>query len=449
MNAWKRTATLYRSGQRETVRLVAFCIVFLIISGIGKRGLAGESASELRFQQLEAKLGTVLDELAAVKSELAAVKGSANDTAMKTLPSAGHHSSPRSTLRKLHFGGYGEMHVNANPGRGGQDQFDLHRQVIDVGYDFSKRIRFQSEIEIEHAFVESGNGELSIEQAYIEFEWKKAINFRVGRILAPIGIINRWHEPTRFNGVERPTLNKVIIPTTWSVDGGGIFGDLGSTLKYEVYLVGGLDASRFNALDGIRKGRIEENASLNDMAVTGRLDWYPLITRAVPHNQTLRLGISGYSGGADNGNKGNNPSINSALRIYSLDADYRLARLAFRGVLAHEFITNANNAPAGTAEEIFGWNLEVAYHWFPKRWQRGELKHANSAVFVRYDDINTQAEMPSGRTANPRGDRQEWTVGVSFWPRANLVLKADYQFKGDASNNTVDDQFNLGVGWQF
>ena len=34
-------------------------------------------------------------------------------------------------------------------------------------------------------------------------------------MLIPMGITNEYHEPTLFNGVERPSIASVIIPTTW------------------------------------------------------------------------------------------------------------------------------------------------------------------------------------------------------------------------------------------
>jgi hypothetical protein len=46
---------------------------------------------------------------------------------------------------------------------------DFHRFVLLVTHSFSDRIRFVSEVEIEHALVEGGEekGELELEQAYV------------------------------------------------------------------------------------------------------------------------------------------------------------------------------------------------------------------------------------------------------------------------------------------
>lgn len=356
---------------------------------------------------------------------------------------------PDSWLNKFTLGGYGEMHANYGEA-GDADQFDIHRLVIYVGYEFEDWIKLHSEIEIEHAFVtDEAGGELVIEQLYIDFLLDPKFNVRVGRILTPLGIINKKHEPVTFNGVERPAFAKFIIPSTWSSDGVGIFGSLGQGVNYELYVVGGLDGSKFTAKDGIREGRIKERASLHEPALTGRLDFFPLIAKEVPYQQRLRLGLSGYWGGLDNGNKGSNPGIDGEIHIYSADFEYSICKFDFRGATAYEEIDEAKEIGSGTATGIFGWYLEGAYHFLPDSWKRGKLKKADAVVFVRYDQFDTQHKMPSGVSQDKAGDREEWTFGLSFYPTPNLVLKADYQIRNDDADSDLKDRLNLGVGWQF
>ena len=119
--------------------------------------------------------------------------------------------------------------------------------------------------------------------------------------------------------MERPSFAKYIVPSTWSSDGIGFFGSLAPTLKYETYVVGGLDGSAFTAKNGIRSGRIKERQSLSDPAITGRLDFYPLAQRTIGYGQRLRLGLSAYLGGVDNCNQDKNPGIDGDIVIYSGD----------------------------------------------------------------------------------------------------------------------------------
>ncbi|MBW6503862.1 OprO/OprP family phosphate-selective porin [bacterium] len=244
------------------------------------------------------------------------------------------------------FGGYGEMHANFGEGSA-PDQFDIHRLVAYVGYTFSDWIRFSSEVEIEHAFVSSeSDGEISIEQAYLDFLLSDPVNIRFGRVLVPVGITNRKHEPPTFYGVERPSFDRVIIPTTWFADGIGAFGGLGPSLKYELYLVSGLDGSQFSAVNGIRNGRIKERPSLHEPAVTGRLDFFPFVRWPGPGG-FLRLGASAYYGGVDNGNQGDNPGVDGEVRVLSGDFEYTVSKLDFRGAVAHERIHGAKEIRGG------------------------------------------------------------------------------------------------------
>ena len=57
--------------------------------------------------------------------------------------------------------------------------------------------------------------------------------------------------------------------------------------------------------------------------------------------------------------------------------------------------------------------------------------------------------MPSGLSRVPRGDRNEWTIGINFYLTPAFVFKADYQIRNDATSNDPDNLFNLGVGWVF
>ena len=172
--------------------------------------------------------------------------------------------------------GYMEMHINhdnLNP-----TTADFHRFVLNFGHMFGDRIRFWSELELEHAFVEGGaaSGELELEQAFLDFLIDPSFNFRAGVLLTPIGIINERHEPTSFHGVERPFVDEVIIPTTWFGTGGGFVGDLGRGFSYKTYVMSSTDSSFFSMDEGFRDGRQKaflEN--VRNLAWVGRLEYSP------------------------------------------------------------------------------------------------------------------------------------------------------------------------------
>ena len=334
---------------------------------------------------------------------------------------------------------------------GGNDIFDIHRLVMYVGYEFADWIKLTSEVELEHAYVNDGDGEISIEQLYVDFLFADSINVRAGRVLAPMGIINQKHEPTLFFGVERPGFSKNIIPSTWSLDGAGIFGAPLSWLTYEAYLVAGLDGAGFSASSGIRDGRLKERGDLNDPAFTGRLDFFPFIDAELPADQDLRFGVSGYYGGTDNVNKGGGNSIDNMFHMYSADFEYDVSRFQFRGVIAHGENSDAEDLTAGVGEEIFGWYLEGGVSVMPEAWKKGKLVEADIIPFVRYEEYDTQYKMPSG-TAKASGvnDRTEITIGVNLPLTQQFILKADTQFvSNEESGSSTTTKYNLGMGWVF
>ncbi|MCP4262204.1 MAG: hypothetical protein GY774_32580 [Planctomycetes bacterium] len=226
------------------------------------------------------------------------------------------------TLGKLKFGGYGEIHGNFTEGSE-SDKADFHRLVLYLGYDFADWIKFHSETELEHAFVHDDDGEISLEQAHFDFLFSDNFNIRAGRILTPIGIINKTHEPPTFNGVERPNFAKYIIPTTWSSDGIGFFGSLNPSLNYEAYVVAGLDGDSFSS-SGIRGGRIKSEQSFNEFAFTGRLDYRPFEEVLSNSDQSLRLGLSGYFGGLDNTDGGGGSGKDGEIAMPSVDCEYSI-----------------------------------------------------------------------------------------------------------------------------
>jgi hypothetical protein len=126
----------------------------------------------------------------------------------------------------LSIGGYGEVHYNQQIS--GNERYngkmDVHRMVLFFGYQFNEKTSFVTEIEYEHV------KELYVEQAFLNYNIKPNTSIRGGLMLVPMGIINEYHEPTTFNGVERPSVDKYIVPTTWREIGVGVTGRLANLL---------------------------------------------------------------------------------------------------------------------------------------------------------------------------------------------------------------------------
>ena len=68
--------------------------------------------------------------------------------------------------------------------------------------------------------------------------------------------------------------------------------------------------------------------------------------------------------------------------------------------------------------------------------------------YVRYEQINTQAQVPTGFSANPATDATITTVGAMWKPITNVAVKTDYQFRRNAARTGVD-QWNVALGFLF
>jgi hypothetical protein len=265
-------------------------------------------------------------------------------------------------------------------------------------------------------------------------------------VLVPVGIINEFHEPPTFYGSLRPETESAVIPTTWRTNGFGLAGSTPSGIGYRVYLVEGLDGSKFTA-SGIRGGRQSGARSLaEDLAITGRLEYTGLAG--------VNFGASFYSGNSGQGLKdaaGN--EIGGRVTILSAHGIFARYGLELRGLFAQSTIgdvekLNAALGLSGTGsigEKQNGFYLTAAYDVLPLF-----IKGTSSALlpFVQYEKLNTQSEVPTGFAASPSNERTNLTYGLGFKPHPNVAFKFDFINRKNEADTAVD-QINLAVNYLF
>lgn len=336
---------------------------------------------------------------------------------------------------KINFHGYGELHYNSTTQEGANNKMDFHRMVLGWTYHFNDWIVLDAEVDFEHSA-----SEMELEYAHISFLFSDAFNLRMGSMLMPVGYLNEFHEPPLFYSVERPWVQKHVIPTTWQEGGAGIFGSPTPELSYRLYLVGGLDASTFTASSGIRGGRGKvANAKADDLAVVGRLEY-----GGIPG---LDLGLSGYLGDAA---QGNSALGDATVSILEGDIRYRWKDLELTALVASVNIddTDKINTVSATSEvvgeEILGWYVEGAYHL-------GRLlmpEEQDMVLFVRHEQFDTQEDVVSSLTADPANDRKVTTVGLAYYPTPQVAIKADLESWEDGTGSEWH-QFNMGTAYMF
>jgi hypothetical protein len=381
-----------------------------------------QTSAELqkRLDELKGQIDILTQQIEAIKlgEKQQAAQADVSQYGLGAAASKVYRSEPG-----VSFGGYGEF-LYDNP-RHGIATADVVRAVLYTGYKFNDKTLFNSELEVEHATTEIG-GTVSVEFAYLDFLHKPQANARAGLVLIPMGLVNEQHEPTAYLGARRPEVEDRILPTTWTELGAGMFGDVGS-LTYRGYVVTGLDSRRFTAEDGVHEGKQSgSEARAKDLAFTGRLDWHPA--------EGVLLGASAYSG-----NSGQGAGFRGRVTLADLHADAKFRGISLRGLVAKGKIGDAAAISAQNGQTIGsslgGWYVEGSYD-------------LPVSPYIRYERLDTQRRVPLGFERDPLNNRRITTLGVSFRPIAQTVIKTDYQ-KIKTGAGTDQSQFNIALGYIF
>ena len=340
---------------------------------------------------------------------------------------------------KITIGGYGEIDYNQPEGANGK--MDIHRFVLMLGYKFNDKAQFITEIEFEHV------KEVYIEQAFLNYNIVDNISLRGGLMLVPMGIINEYHEPTTFNGVERPNVDKSIVPTTWREIGFGVNGRWDdASLKYQAYVFNGFISQNGTKVlggnNGFRNGRQKgAESTFNNPNFSAKLDYYGI--------QGLKLGLSGYTGHtqAVDYDSRNSDGYTVGMTMIGLDARYIYQRFSARGQFIQTYIDGASAYntlySSDLGDQMQGWYIEGAFNLFPLKYKQ------QLTAFVRYEDYDTHHAV-SGIEENFGYERQDITAGLSFMVAPGAVVKADYQWFDNAiDGNEIKRQMNFGIGVWF
>ncbi|MCP4131110.1 MAG: hypothetical protein GY754_09030 [bacterium] len=333
----------------------------------------------------------------------------------------------------LSFGSYGEfIYENfSNEDESGEDsqkidQVDMRRVVFMIDYNFEDTIIMNSRIGIEHG------KDLLVEQLSLDYLFNDYLNFRVGVLLVPLGMINEIHEPTLILGSNRPLTEQYLIPTTWSEIGTGLYGKAFG-FSYTVYGISSLDGVDFDSELGLREGRQNvSEAKAESLAVAARLDYNFL--------ESSFVGVSCFYG-----NTGQDKVFGAATVIVDAHLDFKYAGIQFKSLCAFVKINEVEKINAyifeNIGKEMLGFYFEAGY----------DVLHLLETdlqliLFGRYEKVNTHYKVADGYTADESNDQSIITAGLSFKPAKNLVIKFDYQWISNKANTGIN-QFNMLFGY--
>jgi len=342
-------------------------------------------------------------------------------------------------------GAYGEITYNQPEGDNGE--LDVQRLVLLFGYKFNDKTQFFTEIELEH--VE----EVFVEQAFINHNVGDNISLRGGLMLVPMGIVNEYHEPTTYNGTERPAVDNVIVPTTWRELGVGVNGRFpDASLSYQAYVFNGFKSTQadgeggvsgfLKGSNGLRGGRQKGiRSTVDSPTFSAKLDYY-----GIPG---LRLGLSGYFGDTQAEDDVEDiDGANIGISMVGLDARYAFQKFTARGQFIYASLSDTDDYNALTGKDLgsalMGYYVEGAYNVLPLTAKQKLF------VFARYEQYDTHASTEGGLQENAAYDRTDITAGVSYHIAPGVVVKGDYQFRDNAlSGDGVNDRLNFGIGVWF
>ncbi len=354
------------------------------------------------------------------------------------------------SISNLYIKMYGEIqyYQPVNLDQYAVGKFDAKRLVALFGYQFNKNTQFITEWELEHA------NEMFVEQAFIKHKLRRNTNLKAGMILIPMGLVNENHEPTQFSSVERPIIDKLLVPTTWRDIGIGLQGIWTNTsIKYQAYLVNGLvgfknDTGLFRSTDTYRGGRQKGIKTIMSglPAFSGQLEYFGL--------QQTKIGLSVYSGfsntDAYNGlDRKDVESIASAdsTRIYStmiglhMTTSWKRLNVKLQAIVSVNNNTDAYNQRTG---KDLGKVQSGAYIEL----NRPVTKNNKLVLFSRYSYFLPEL----GETEQSNSEfvqHHYWTNGMYYTLAKGAMLKLDLQWR-DFQNRDEDLMtINTGIGVWF
>ena len=413
----------------RTLKTALSAAALLLVALAGHAQQAPTTIEELWeiVQRQQAEIDELREALGEARQEVA----NANDRIVETEARVDATGDYVETLavadagaQKTNIGGYGELHYNnVSSDAGDEKEIDFHRFVLFVNHEFTDRVRFFSELELEHSLAGDGApGEVELEQAYVEYALTDATFARTGLFLLPLGILNETHEPTTFYGVERNDVESIIIPSTWWEAGAGLNGRLANGLSWDLGLHSGLampttGGSAFRVRSGRQK---VAEAIANDWAYTARLKYTGMRGLELAASYQYQADPSQVPGdGLDTG------------QLLTAHAIFQRGGFGLRALYAGWRFDGFAVEAAG-ADEQDGWYVEPSYR-LSEQW----------GVFARYEDVDA---------ARDQDKFTQNAFGLNYWPVPGVVLKIDYRTRDHSLSALADEDFDaigLGFGYSF
>jgi hypothetical protein len=275
-------------------RSVATLIVGLLVLGSASNAWAGST------EELEQKLKALEDQVNALKKQ---ISKAAPPAAPVTSPPVAEPSTPYRPfgLSEFKLGGYGSTRFETTDLDKVNNTFTFRRFVLTGDAAVGERLRGLFELELERltnlevereapseggfrGFSQSIEGsdqsEVSLEQAWLQFQLTDWANFRAGMLLVPLGRFNINHDDNRWELPRRSLVDRGVsvlpVKAAWPEVGMGFTGDIeagdAGKFSYQAYVMNGvaLDSSIETIARG--SGELEAEVEIRPRRGTANLD---------------------------------------------------------------------------------------------------------------------------------------------------------------------------------
>lgn len=378
--------------------------------------------------------------------------------------------------------GFGETNYNHYLGPKNRESQDLElyntqlqRFVLYGAYKPVDWMVLYAEIFAE--FLNDGTEESDFEyfpEFFIDLLFDKRFNVRIGTHQPGMGYINNNDEPILFYSVNRPEVERMLIPSQWIDLGVMTYGHLHDDIKWSASIYQGLDAENLNGSTWLRRGR--------DKALRFNFDSYLLNGKILYTGiKNTELSISGFYSPVG---LGNTVSINNNVQdvkansfLGSAYARYTHNNLNLMALGVYGNVSNTDqlfhltqNSPIGPqvlGKEVWGFYTEVSYDILPilgYKKQKADAKKDNFffkreefklPVFARLERLDTHSSIHESLRNQPlmRSNLTTLSLGANFNTRRNIVFKANYQFRWNteplSTGEFEGDRIEVGLGFIF
>lgn len=360
-------------------------------------------------------------------------------------PYASHAFSSRAPIR---FGLLSEIrwtHPLKNNGLGVYgNTAEIARFLASVSMRFSNRLAASAAFAIQEPDARVISG---VRFAHVDYRWDEESGIRIGNFLVPIGVYNLRSDPFLFPTVRPPFVETMIIPAPWNENGILFYLRKGRVVA-QAGLVAGFYARWLEGGSWLRGGRQGAIARSESAAGVARLEWM--------HDENS-LGVSAYLG---EGHQGDSRYGSARAFLWETHGEFRHGRLRGKFIYTEGTLDDAEKISETTLQTIGnrarGIGAHLSYDVLPRlaplvrdligRPAPPDWKEL--PVFVSWEYINPQAEVPQRRSADPKTEITAWMLGINYRPHPQVIFKFDHAIEKNGLNETAR-VYEIGAGFAF